>query len=180
MLTLSPKKKKAAVAMFLQYYFWSFSFIVFQRDLDPLFSHAVLKKWHGIAQNAHFCSSIMAFRILNEFFRRSDCHEDIRAHHFGFHSRGQFIQQREIDRVSKIFMHASYGSLRLRRPDWNMVDWQRRLTRRAIPFLKFLRDTHFKRSSDVKGEIDQYLSMTTELMRYAEKIAARKINASAT
>jgi hypothetical protein len=174
--TYSAKKKKAAVAMFLQYYLWSFSLIVFHRHLHPLFSHAELKKWHGIAKNAHLFSSIMAFRVLNEFFRRCDHREDIRAHHFGYRSRGQFIPQREIDRISKIFMHASYGALRLRRPQWNMVDWHRRLAKRAVPFLEFLRDTYFKRSPQTKAEIEKYLSMTTELMSYAERTALEEGN----
>jgi len=157
--------------MFLQYYLWSFSLLVFHRDLQRLFSHEELKKWHGLTKNAHFFTSLLAMRILNEFFRRTDYREDMRAHHFGFRSRGRFISQREIDRVSRVLMHASYAGLRLRRPHWNIVDWCRRLTKRAVPFLEFVRDTHFRRSAETRAEIDSYLSMTAKLMAYAEKAA---------
>lgn len=170
-LPLSRRKRNTALAMFLQYYLWSFSLLVFHRDLQKVFSHEELKRWHGLTKNAHFFTSLVSIRILNEFFRRTDYREDMRAHHFGFQSRGRFISQREIDRVSRVLMHASYAGLRLRRPHWNMVDWYRRLTKRAVPFLELVRDTHFRRSKEARAQIDSYLSITAKLMTYAERVA---------
>lgn len=168
----SRRKRNSALALFLQYYLWSFSLVIYHRDLQGQFSKTELRRWHGITKNAHFFTTIMAMRILNEFFRKTDNREDMRAHHFGFQSRGQFIPQAEINRVSKVFMHASYGALQLRRPDWNMGDWYRKLTDRVIPFLEFLREHHYSRSSKARNHIDQYLSMTENLMAYVERVVA--------
>lgn len=70
MIALPPSrgKRDTALAMFLQYYQWSFSLLVFHRDLQGVFSLKELKKWHSLSENAHFFTSLVAFRILNEFF----------------------------------------------------------------------------------------------------------------
>lgn len=73
-------------------------------------------------------------------------------------------------------MHASYAGLRLRRSEWNMVDWYRRLTKRAVPFLEYVRDSHFGRSAEARAEINRYISITSKLMTCAEKVAADEMS----
>jgi len=168
---LTRKQLKLSLGLFCQHYLWTFSYILFHRDLQRLFVREPFKRWEHVSRNAHFIMTMTAFRILNEFFRKSDRHKDIRSHHFGFQSRGQFMPQKEIDRVSTVFMHISYESIRLRRSHWNTKEWYERLAGRSIPFLKFVRDHHFPRSPKMRKEINNYITMTDKLLDYVCRIA---------
>jgi hypothetical protein len=121
---------------------------------------------------AHFTTSMTSFRILNDFFRNNDHWEDMRAHHFGFHSKGPFMPKREIDRLSAIFIHASYRSLRFRRPNWNTLKWYKPLARRAVPFLMFVREHHFSRAPQQRARIDTFIKMTKDFLDYANRVSS--------